>query len=465
MDSLPHRAALIGLGLLLALVPMTAAQAQQADADGTFRFSVDQCVAYALKHRKEALTKRIDLEKAHQDVRLYTSSGYPQVNATGTFSHNLKVQVFPIPAAFVGGPQGEFFFVEAAPKNSVTGGLTVRQLGFDGTFFIGLKAAKEYVRLAEAEVRLTDANLAAEVSKTYYAVLVSLERIRLLESSIQQIEALLKDTKALVDNGFAEKLDLDRIQVTLTNTQTELDKVRQLIIQNYNLLKFQMGMDIGARLLLTDRLDRSDFNPQLTDTTDAVDFRRRAEFKVLEQGIIMQDLAIRREKAGYWPTLYFNGNLSTQTFGARADQLYRIDQQWFAFSTIGFTISVPIFNGFRTAALVEKEKLERLKLNHERRQLEQLVSFEVANARTGLQNALRTLESQRRNLELAQEVYRITKIKYDEGVGSNLEVVTADTERNAAQSNYINALLEAYIARTDLQRALGTLYDPYQTNP
>jgi outer membrane protein TolC len=465
MEQLRYRWAHVLMGLVLHLALIPDVLAQSADADGTFRFGVDQCIAYALKHRKEALTKRIDLEKAQQDVRLYTSSGYPQVNAAGTFSHNLKVQVFPIPASFVGGPAGEFLFVEAAPKNSVSGGITVRQLGFDGTFFIGLKAAKEYVRLAEAEVRLTDANLAAEVSKTYYSVLVSLERIRLLESSIQQIEALYKDTKALVDNGFAEKLDLDRIQVTLTNTQTELDKMRQLIIQNYNLLKFQMGMDIGARLLLTDRLDRSDFNPQLTDTTATVDLRRRAEFRVLEQGIVMQDLAIRREKAGYWPTLYFNANLSTQTFGARADQLLETNRQWFAFSTIGFTLSVPIFNGFRTAALVEKEKLERLKLTHERRQLEQLVSFEVANARTSLQNALRTLESQRRNLELAQEIYRITKIKYDEGVGTNLEVVTADTERNAAQSNYVNALLEAYIARTDLQRALGTLYDPYQTNP
>lgn len=450
---------LIGfLALLLGLLAASVRAQSQDDGATVYRFSVDQCVSYAVKHRKEALNKRLDLEKARQDVRLYTASGYPQVNASGTFTHNIKVQVFPIPASFMGGPEGQFFFVEAAPKNSVNGGVNVSQLGFDGTFFLGLKAAKEYVQLAESEIQLNDANIAAEVSKSYYGVLVSLERIRLLESSIQQIEALHKDTKALVDNGFAEKLDLDRIQVTLTNTKSELDKLRQYVIQSYNLLKFQMGMDIGARLLLTDRLDMNDFNPQLADTSVAADAKRRAEYRVLQQGIVMQELSIRREKAAYWPTLYFNGNLTAQTFDQKISPLYDLRQQWYPFSAVGFTLNVPVFNGFRTAARIEKEKIERLKLDNELRQLELVVELESANARASLSNALRTLENQRRNLELAQEVYRVTKLKYEEGLGTNLEVVNADTERNSAQSNYVNALLEAYIARIELQRALGTLY-------
>jgi len=180
----------------------------------------------------------------------------------------------------------------------------------------------------------------------------------------------------------------------------------------------------------------------------------------MKQGIIMQDLAIRREQAGYWPTLYFNGNLSTQAFQQEFGMFFDTKERWFPFSTVGFTLSVPIFDGFRTDALIQKEKIERRRLDLQMEQFELLVNFETANAKSSLANALRSMQNQQRNFELSQEVYRVTQIKYSEGIGTNLEVVTADNERNQAQSNYVNALLEAYIAKIELQKALGTLYQP-----
>ena len=75
-------------------------------------------------------------------------------------------------------------------------------------------------------------------------------------------------------------------------------------------------------------------------------------------------------------------------------------------------------------------------------------------------NAIKTLESQRANSSLAENIARITKIKYEQGVGSNLEVVDAEASLKEAQVNYYNALYDALIAKVDLDKAYGKLLPP-----
>src|SRR5690606_31103321 len=88
---------------------------------------------------------------------------------------------------------------------------------------------------------------------------------------------------------------------------------------------------------------------------------------------------------------------------------------------------------------------------------EQMVITDKFEARANLENSIEALEVQLENRELAMEVYRTTKIKYQEGVGSNFEVVEADAALKEAETNYYSALYDALIARVDLEKALGLL--------
>src|SRR5690606_17181808 len=102
-------------------------------------------------------------------------------------------------------------------------------------------------------------------------------------------------------------------------------------------------------------------------------------------------------------------------------------------------------------------KLNLLKVENGFENLEAGIDLEVNQSKISLTNTLKTLESQRENIELAEEVARVTQIKYTSGVGSNLEVTEAETALREAQTNYYNALYEAILAQIDLQAALGIL--------
>jgi outer membrane protein TolC len=96
--------------------------------------------------------------------------------------------------------------------------------------------------------------------------------------------------------------------------------------------------------------------------------------------------------------------------------------------------------------------------------LQSTIDFQVKQAAINYQNAVQALESQKRNMTLAGNVAKVTQIKYEQGVGSNLEVVTAESSLREAQVNYYNAMYDAIVAKTDLDKAFGKLLPASQTN-
>ena len=440
---------IIRLTVLLSLVNL--AYAQEATV---YRLSVKECVQYALSHQKDLKNARVDVQLAEQDVRSYLAAGYPQINSSANAVYNAILPTSLFPTSAFGGKPGEYQAAKFGTKYNLTAGVSGRQLLFDGTFFVGLKAAREYVELSRKNIRRSEIETAAAITKAYYSVLVNRERLGTLETSITQLEALLKETQAYLDNGFAEKLDVDRLQVNLNNLRTELEKTRQLVELSVNLLKFQMGMDVRAQLETTDVINPQDFNPQIP--VEGPNVQNRVEYDVLSQTIHLQDLNLKRLKYTWLPTASLYGNMQTQAQRFKFD-FYEYKQQWYPISSVGLQIDFPIFDGFRRAAALQKARLDRQKLQYEIDDLDNAVQFEYQNAKTQLTNNLRTLDMERRNLDLAQEVYRVTKIKYEEGVGTNLEVITADGDLKQARTNYFNNLLEAYISLVDLQKAMGTL--------
>lgn len=444
--------------LLLALLASQAAAAQPTEKD-TYRYSLDQCIQYAVEHQINNDLARLNVRDADQNVREYLSTGLPQVNGQVDVRDNVVIPTQVIPAEAFGGPPGEFIDVQFGIRYNSTIGANLSQLLFDGSFFLGLKAAKEYKKLTKIQLQQTEIETAANVSKAYYAVLVNRRRVDLLQSSLTQLETLLDNTEALYENGFAEKVDVTRIRVNLNNTQTEMDKVRRLVKISEDLLKFQMGMPLEYNLVLTDKIDENDVRPVAADTLMEYDAQSRIEYQLLQQNLHLQDLNVRATRYRYLPTANLYAAYQYQAFREKFNFL-NFNEEWFGASYIGVQVNVPIFDGFRKDAALQRAYIERQKVQRQLDNLALNVNMEYRQARAQLVNNIRTVEAQQRNIELAQEVYDVTKIKYEEGVGTNFEVVQADTELKNARTNYVNALLEAYLSRIDLLKASGKLYEP-----
>jgi outer membrane protein len=260
----------------------------------------------------------------------------------------------------------------------------------------------------------------------------------------------------MYENGFSEKIEADRIEVAYNNALSQRNTLRRTITNSASVLKFQMGMPLEESIEITEELaEHEDLLKEKMQKAADFNYADRIEYDILNTQRELAELDQRRIQSLYLPDLYFNANYGANTFGA---ELGEIGGDIFTFSSIGLSTSIPIFDGFRKKYQIAQRKIEVKQIEVARQQLENRINLEQEQNLNNLDNALETLGAQERNMELAQEIYRISKIKYQEGVGSVVELVDAEGAYKEAETNYYAALFDAILAKVDYEKATGLLF-------
>ncbi|OGX87371.1 hypothetical protein BEN47_11225 [Hymenobacter lapidarius] len=529
-----------------ALLAQTSAPALPAapPTTGTMPLSLQQAVSYAVQNKSSLLATRLGEAAAAAKVGEIKSAGLPQVNVGANLVNNFKLQQslvsFPISqtvltqgdlAAAQGGQQQVLGTQQlAVPPQPFAFGLqyagntsaSVSQLLFDGSYLIGLKAAKVYTELAKKQTQQAEIDVVEQVSKAYYSTLVARSRLALLARNVQRLDTVLFQTNETFKAGFAEKLDVDRLRVQRNNLVVEQQKAQRLTELSVGLLKFQMGLPQQQNIQLTDslgaavvdagalrqRLGVANFNtgggvnglvdvPTAPTTPDsdntaaqnrldqqnalsggqpiaargALNYNNRIEFSTLETQQALAGLDLRNRQAGAYPRLVLTGAYGFTGSAKTASELFAFrgpesrnsagfaNQNWFGFGNVGLSLQVPVFDGFRRKYLVQQSRLQQQTIEKGFETLKQSIDLQDAQSRTTLINALDVLDNQQANLTLATDVARVTRIKFNAGVGSNLEVITAETDLRTAQTNYYGAIYDVLVAKVDRDKATGELFN------
>ena len=441
---------IIGLLTLAGLLGALPARAQN-------EYTLEAAVDYAIKNNLNIKNTQLDAKSAEARIGEIRATGLPQVNVQAGLTHNLIIQTAFLPAVVAGGkPDDPPVPVQFGAKYLGNAGATLNQLIFSGSYLVGLQAAATYRQLAEKNVTQSKVNVAEAVTKAYYSAQVAVERAKVLDLNIQRLDTLMRDTYATYKAGFVEKIDVDRLEVQLNNLKTERQKVQNLIELSYTLLKFQMGMPLTEQIVLTEIVDESDANNLSAPSSNAVDYSKRIEYSLLNTQGELAELDIRRIRSGYLPTVSafasYGYNTGRNSFGDV------FGKKWFNNSAIGLNVQIPIFDGFTKKFQQQQAQFTLDKLNQSRDLLAQSIDLQVQQSNITLSNSLETLATQQRNVDLAEEVVRVSKIKYQEGVGSNIEVINAESSLKEAQTNYFAALYDVLIAKVDLSKARGGAY-------
>ena len=537
--------------LLLAALSGAAPQALLAQAQpnaalvttptgGTMPLSLQQAIQFAVQNKPTLLATRLGEATAAARVGEIRSLGLPQVNVGANVADNFKLQKnlvsFPVvqtvltqndlDAAQTGQRQVLGTQQLALPPQPFAFGLqyagnasaSVSQLLFDGSYLIGLKAAKVYTDLAKKQTQQAEIEVVEQVSKAYYGSLVARARLGLLARNVQRLDTVLNQTQKVYKAGFAEKLDVDRLRVQRNNLVVEQQKAARLIELSVALLKFQMGLPQQQAVQLTDslgaavvdagalrqRLGTADMGTgggisqpgqvpvlaapdpaaqnrldqqnalsggQSVATRGALNYNNRIEFSTLETQQALAGLDLRNRQAGAYPRLVLTGAYGFTGSGKRASDLFAFrgpeshnsagfpNQNWFGFGNVGLSLQVPVFDGFRRKYQVQQSRIQQQTIEKGFETLKQSIDLQDAQSRTVLVNALDVLDNQQANLALATDVARVTRVKFNAGVGSNLEVITAETDLRAAQTNYYAALYDVLVAKVDRDKATGELYN------
>lgn len=421
-------------------------------------YSLKKCVDVALENHEQLKNAALDQKIAQAKVKETLGIGLPQVNGKIDFMTNPKVQQQFVPAnAFAPEAPADIVIplgMGVLYNNNLN--VTVSQMIFNGSYLVGLKAAKVYTELSKSAMTKTKIDVVESVTKAYYATLVAQERLKLLEINKSQIDALFSDMKVMYENGLTDKLELQRLQVSQNNLNTEIQKIENLVDLSYQLLKYQMGIDLNAEITLSETLEG--YIGQLAPAQNqTVNYTNRIEYQQLQTQIALQQLDLKNKKVQRYPSLVGFASMGYTIGGLKFNQLTKVGD-WESYLMLGLTLNVPIFSGFQSKYQIQQSSLSLQKIENNVELVKRGIEFETIQAQKNYQNVLSTLETHKITIELAKEVFDVTQIKYKEGLASNLEVVQAESSLKEAQSNYFGAIYDGLVAQIALEKALGNLY-------
>ncbi|MBS3915457.1 MAG: TolC family protein [Bacteroidetes bacterium] len=428
-------------------------------AQESVSLSLKDAIAYAEKNSPVLQNAQTDILIAKQTVNTIKASGLPQVNATAGYSDYLQIPGSYVKNFLGGNP--EYLFFRFQQKYAANASIGLNQLLFDGTFFMGLKAAEDYVNLTNSfEIKsLNDLHMA--VAKAYLLALTTSKNMEMINSTLATLEKSLSDVSTLNEEGFAEKLDVQRLQLAVSNLKVQKEKLQNAILVTQNLLKLQIGMDVNNSIQLVDNLETINSLIPLAETvSNSFDAKNRIEYKLLNQTLGLSYLDEKRYKYGYFPTLV--GFLQHQETTNRSEfNFFKSNltpNNDFIPSTIwGLNVSIPVFDGFRKHSQIMDVRLRREKTLNDIRNFENAATLEYNNAKLTYDVNIKQAETLKMNLDLANEIYDKANIKFNEGVGSTLEIIQAENDLKTAQTNYMNALYDLVVSKLELKKSAGTV--------
>lgn len=452
--------------ILVFLATVLSLQAARAQSNtDTLKLTMLQAIDLALKTSRQVQNASADIRLAQQKVREIQSIGLPQVNATGGFTQYVQIPGSYVPNFTGQGP--DFLFIKFQQKYTSNLNIQASQLLYDGTYLLGLQAAKSFVEISRLLESKSEYDLSFAVAKSYALCLNTSRNLELLDQNMATLKKTLEEVREIYNAGFAEKLDVDRLSLSLASLGVQRDKLLAGVEMTQNVLKLTIGLHPAQPLMLTDNLE--DLSKELhvvlpiEQGMSIPKPNNRIEYQLLQQNLKMNAFDEKRYKVGYTPTLV--GFMAYQRTTNRSefnflDGNLPINNTWVPATLWGLNLNVPIFDGFRKQSQIRQVRINREKTLNDLISFEHAAGMEYLNARQAYLSSLKALELQAQNSALAETIYNNVNTKFKEGVGSTIEILSAENELKSARVNYLGALYDLSIAIMDLKKALGENITP-----
>ena len=411
--------------------------------------TLQQCIEYGTAHNTAVKKAELSIESADYGKMEARAAYLPQVSGNVNLLDNLKLQTMLLPGEFVGQP-GTKVPVQFGTKYNLTAALEANQKLFDPNAYQTMKIAKQNTVVSQLNAQKTKEQLSYDIASAYYSAQITLTQRNLVVANLEKVDTLLQLMQIQLDNGFAKKVDVDRLQVNRTNLQTELDNSISNYEQQLLLLKYYMGMNLDEPLAIQviDEKDNALTGLVGSESISTIDMQ------LLESQKQMYALNLQQVRYGYLPSLSMTFHSAAQ-FQQNDLRLFAPDASWFPNVYLGFNLNIPIFDGMSKYARASQIRIQMKQNELDLENLNASIKMQLASAQNKLTVNLKSLDVQQRNINLANEVYATTRSQYTNGMISLSEMVTAENDMRLAQSNYLTSLVQARIAALEIIKITG----------
>ncbi|MGL2992736.1 TolC family protein [Flavobacterium sp. TSSA_36] len=424
-------------------------QAQEATT-----LSLQDALKFALENKAEAQKAKLKVENSQYQIEEVRSRALPQITANGSLNYSPIQQTSIIDGGSFGQPGTTIEAVFGQKWNSIAG-VSLTQALFDQSVFTGLKAARSTKEFYLINNQLTEEQVIEGVANNYYQVYVLREKLSLLENTFKITEKARDIVKGQFENGLAKKIDLDRMNVRVTNVMTQKQQINNLIQLQENTLKFYIGMPIATKIVIPNTA----FEITPLAITEAPNPETRTEYLLLKKQEELLNFQKKAAIANFYPTLslsanynYFGQGPEMPLFKKPSNGVY-----WSDFSSIGLNLRVPIFSGFGTRAKVRQADVELRSIEEDIKDTQLALDLDYKNATTQIENSISTITNQKENMRLAEEILKNTNNNYQQGLASLTDLLDAENAATEAQNNYTAAILDYKLAEIKLVKSKGEL--------
>lgn len=419
----------------------------------TNTFSLQQAIDYAMKNDNTLRNAQLNIQDAAGQINEIRAIGMPKVSGKVNYQYFIELPTSLIPANVFDptAPADQFIEAQFGTSNNLTASLDFSMLLFDGTYLVGLQAAKLYKDFASLQVTQAEKEVKDKVVDAYVSTLIFEVTKKTFDDNIKNLTTLIKETKELYKEGFAEQLDIDRLEYSLQSLNTELGNLNRQEQQVKNLLKFTMSYPLDQEIELVDNIDMLLVNEFSLNNEEALDLNNRPELNVVNKSLELTALDIKQYQRGYLPNLAAFGSYQ---YTVQGNNLFD-NPPSFPMALVGLQLNVPIFDGFEKRSKIERARVSQEQSLNQKKDLIRAINLEVETARISYTNAFERVNNSKKSVELAKRIYDTTKIKYKEGLASSFELIQAERELYSSQNSYQQALYDYLKSKSDLKKALG----------
>lgn len=411
------------------------------------QFTVDQCIAYALKHEPTVNMAMINVAITRATNAINTAGWLPQVNITGSFTHYNTLPTSLIDSA------GKQFGERVGIVNTLTPTLQVSQTIFNPALMYAVHAAPLYIKEAQQITDSVKIAIVAAVSKSFYSLLNTLEQINVLKEDTARLNKNVSDTYHQFIGGVVDKTDYDEAVISLNNSLFSLRQAQENVRPQYAQLKQVMGYPPQQQFnVIYDTLQMQ--QDIVFDTTQQLQFEKRPEYQVLQTDKALQSQTVDYYRHAWLPTVGAFFNLEDEY---ESNQFSHLFAQSYPYSYEGLTVTLPIFTGLARVNNIKRARLQYDLLDWSEVGLKSQIWADYTTAMANYKSNLYNLSVSRDNVGLAKETYDIVSLQYLQGVVPYLNMITAETNLIQSELTYETSIFQALSSKIDLEKAMGII--------
>jgi len=436
--------------------------------------TLDEAIQLALQNNRDIKVSYLNTEKSHAAVREAFGYALPSIDVAADFSHFLMKPKMPFPdfqalltnatynilfeENIIPRDENKYLPVETtlqsfALENTYSASLTLTQVLFSSAVFEGIGASQTYYDLSKAELNNTVSKTILSVQTAFYGVLLNQAVLEITNASFTNAQDNFNNVKALYEQGMVSEFDMLQAEVQVENIRPILLRIENGLITAKDGLKIILGIEQTADIDVSGEIQLDSID--ISDEDELVREALVSNFNIKSLDLKKQvdEAFIQLDVSEYWPTLAAFGNY---TYTGTSDDLAF---QSYDYSTVGLSLTFNLWQGNRTKNAVEQSTITYKQTEEQLNQLKDYTVLEVNAKIQELKRVKSLIEVQERTVNLAQRAYDISKVRYQEGTGSQLELQNADQDLRQARLNRVQAIHSYLVTKYELDQLLG------RTNP